>query len=60
MQAEEVNLYVYNTSLQLVAIIDRYSSLIWADRYDECGDFDTNKRFPTGPMLGWNLLLPLE
>ena len=40
MQAEEVNLYVYNTSLQLVAIIDRYSSLIWADRYDECGDFE--------------------
>jgi len=30
------------------------------DVSDECGDFDTNKRFPTGPMLGWNLLLPLE
>ena len=23
-------------------------------------DFDSNKRFPTWPMLGWNLLLPFE
>ena len=30
------------------------------DVSDECGDFDTNKRFPTGPMLWWNLLLPSE
>ena len=27
---------------------------------DECNIFDTNKRFPTWPMLWWNLLLPLE
>lgn len=30
------------------------------DVSDECEDFDTNKRFPTGPMLWWNLLLPSE
>ena len=30
------------------------------DISDECGDFDENKRFPTGPMLWWNLLLPSE
>lgn len=30
------------------------------DILDECGDFDVNKRFPTGPMLWWNLLLPSE
>ena len=30
------------------------------DISDECGDFDTNKRFPTWPMLWWNLLLPSE
>lgn len=31
-----------------------------SDILDECGDFDVNKRFPTGPMLWWNLLLPSE
>lgn len=30
------------------------------DISDECGDFDSNKRFPTWPMLWWNLLLPME
>ena len=30
------------------------------DISDECGDFDENKRFSTGPMLWWNLLLPSE
>ena len=27
---------------------------------DECGDFDSNKRFSTWPMLWWNLLLPSQ
>lgn len=31
-----------------------------SDILDESGDFDVNKRFPTGPMLWWNLLLPSE
>lgn len=40
MALKELPLYVYNTSFTLVSIIDRYSSLIWSDRYDECGDFE--------------------
>jgi len=30
------------------------------DISDKWDDFDSNKRFPTWPMLGWNLLLPSE
>ena len=30
------------------------------DISDKWDDFDSNKRFPTGPMLWWNLLLPSE
>ena len=30
------------------------------DISDEYNDFDTNKRFPTWPILWWNLLLPSE
>ena len=30
------------------------------DISNECEDFDSNKRFPTWPMLWWNLLLPME
>lgn len=37
---QEVNFYVYDTNFQLVSIIDRYASLIWNDRYDDCGDFE--------------------
>ena len=40
MQKDELYLYVYDTSMILVAVIDRYSSLIWTDRYDNCGDFE--------------------
>lgn len=37
---EEVFLYVYDQSKTLIGVIDRFISLIWADRYDECGDFE--------------------
>lgn len=37
---DELNLYVYNTSFQLMGIVEQYESLIWTDRYDECGDFE--------------------
>lgn len=40
MKIREMNLYVYNKSMQLVGIVDRYIALIWTDRYDECGDFE--------------------
>ena len=36
----DLNLYVYDTSFKLIAIIEQYESLIWTDRYDECGDFE--------------------
>ena len=49
MKIREMNLYVYNKSMQLVGIVDRYIALIWTDRYDECGDFeltiDNNKDY---------------
>lgn len=31
---------VLNTSFESVGIIDEYESLIWTDRYQECGDFE--------------------
>ena len=33
-------LYVYDTSFDLIGIIELYSSLIWSDRYSDCGDFE--------------------
>lgn len=33
-------LYVYDSDFQQTAVIDQYNSLIWTDRYDECGDFE--------------------
>ena len=36
----ELNLYIYDTSFKLQAIVEQYESLIWTDRYDECGDFE--------------------
>jgi len=38
--ANELNLYIYNTSFNLIAIVEQYEALIWTDRYDECGDFE--------------------
>ena len=38
--ATELNLYVYDTSFKLIAIVEQYEALIWTDRYDECGDFE--------------------
>ena len=36
----ELNLYVYDTSFVLKGIVEQYESLIWTDRYDECGEFE--------------------
>lgn len=33
-------LTLLNESLQAIEIIETFSSLIWTDRYDECGDFE--------------------
>lgn len=35
-----MNLTILNTSLDAVAIVDVYESLIWTERYDKCGDFE--------------------
>ena len=35
-----MELTLLNTSLDAVAIIDEYESIIWTDRYYECGDFE--------------------
>ena len=33
-----IDLYVYDTNLQLVGLVDAYTSLIWATRYADLGD----------------------
>lgn len=33
-----IDLYVYDTNLQLVGLVDAYTSLIWAPRYADLGD----------------------
>lgn len=35
-----MDLFVLNTDLEVISIADTYSSLIWTDRYNECGDFE--------------------
>lgn len=35
-----MDLYILNTDLQTVAIVDTYKSLIWTDRYNSYGDFE--------------------
>ena len=54
--ADEMNLFVYNTSFKLVGIVDRYTSLIWTDRYDECGDFELTIPYESK----WNSVFQLD
>lgn len=35
-----MDLLVLDTDLNPIDIVDTYESLLWADRYDECGDFE--------------------
>lgn len=35
-----MDLVVLNTNLEAESIIDTYNSLIWTERYNECGDFE--------------------
>lgn len=35
-----MDLFVLNTNLDTIAIVDTYTSIIWTDRYQECGDFE--------------------
>ncbi len=35
-----MNLMILDTNLQAVSIVDVYESLIWVDRFQQCGDFE--------------------
>lgn len=35
-----MDLFVLDQNLEAIAIVDTYNSLIWTDRYQECGDFE--------------------
>ena len=35
-----MDLYITNTKFELVGVIDSYTSLIWTERYNNCGDFE--------------------
>lgn len=35
-----MDIYVYNTSFQKIALIDNYTSLLWVQRYSRYGDFE--------------------
>lgn len=35
-----MDLYIANTNFELVGVIDSYTSLIWTERYSDCGDFE--------------------
>lgn len=37
---KQMILYVYDASFSMVGIIELYASLIWSDRYKDCGDFE--------------------
>ena len=35
-----MDLYITNPKFELVGVIDSYTSLIWTERYNDCGDFE--------------------
>lgn len=39
-----MDLYIADTNFQTIYILDSYNSLIWTDRYNECGDFEIYTR----------------
>lgn len=40
MVINDMDLYVYDSPTDMIGVVEKYISLIWADRYDECGDFE--------------------
>ena len=34
------HMYIINPKFELVGVIDSYTSLIWTERYNDCGDFE--------------------
>ena len=45
-----MDLYVLDTNFSLVCIIDAYESLIWAERYNECSDFELTIPIKDAPL----------
>jgi len=37
---EDFSLICYDTTMKKIGIIDSYKSLIWTDKYNECGEFE--------------------
>lgn len=37
---EKEYIYCYDQTMTLIGIIDQYESLIWTDRYNDCGEFE--------------------
>lgn len=35
-----IDLWIYNEDFEALAVIDTYNSLIWANRFRQCGDFE--------------------
>lgn len=35
--------YLLDNNFELIEVVDKYTSFIWTDRYDECGDFELYK-----------------
>ena len=48
MDIHELALYVYNSSYQMIGVVEKYISLIWSDRYDEAGDFELEVVYEPG------------
>ena len=40
MEGFNMNIYILNTSLERIGLIDSFSSIIWTNRYYDCGDFE--------------------
>lgn len=57
MDTHMMNFYIYDQSFNKVAVIDEYSSLIWSDRFNECGDFELDIPYALGKGVYGNYLI---
>ena len=52
-----INFYVYDQNFELKAVLDEYSSLIWSDRFNECGDFELSLPYQIGHDIFGSFLI---
>ena len=45
MDDRELTVYVYDESIRMIGVVEKYVSLVWSDRYDEAGDFELETIF---------------